>query len=141
MKNTKIIEILSALLILLWVYTAVSKLANAEEFRSQLNNQVFRPEVTKVLFYLIPFSELVAAALLLFRDTRAIGFLSSLVLMLGFTTYIILILTGAFHRVPCSCGGVLQTLGWKSHLVFNLVFTAIAASGLIFIFKERRLEN
>jgi len=141
MRSAKIIEILSALLILLWVYTAVSKLANAEEFRSQLNNQVFRPEVTKVLFYLVPSSELVAATLLLFRDTRVIGFLSSLVLMLGFTTYIILILTGAFPRVPCSCGGVLQTLGWKSHLVFNLVFTAIATSGLLFIFKERRLEN
>lgn len=141
MKTIKFIEILSALLILLWVYTALSKLSNVEEFRSQLANQVFPVEVTKILFYLIPISELIAATLLFYKNTWTLGFLFSSLLMICFTIYVSLILLGIFHRVPCSCGGVLKLLGWKSHLVFNLFFTAIATIGFIFTLKERRLEN
>ena len=52
-----------------------------------------------------------------------------------FTVYIIMILNFTSF-VPCSCGGVLENLGWIEHLIFNSVFIilgllAIAtASGL-----------
>jgi hypothetical protein len=48
-----------------------------------------------------------------------------------FTTYIIII-TRFSPYVPCSCGGVLQKLGWTEHLVFNIVFVVLAATGIIF---------
>jgi hypothetical protein len=31
--------------------------------------------------------------------------------------------------LPCSCGGILETMNWKEHLVFNLVFVCLAALG------------
>ncbi|WP_316834427.1 MauE/DoxX family redox-associated membrane protein [Pedobacter nutrimenti] len=137
-KGAWIVEVLACLLVFLWVYTAVSKLASAEEFRAQLANQVFKKGFTEVLFFLLPTVELMAAVLLCWRSFRLLGFGLSLLLMLAFTGYVGLILIGFFPRVPCSCGGVLKVLGWKSHFVFNLFFTAVAAIGYIFTYKERR---
>jgi len=139
-KGAWIVEVLACLLVFLWVYTAVSKLANAEEFRAQLANQVFKKGFTEVLFYLLPTVELMAAALLCWRSFRLLGFGLSFLLMLAFTVYIGLALLHFFPRMPCSCGGVLQVLGWKSHFVFNLFFTAVAAIGFILTYKERRGE-
>src|SRR5690606_28267369 len=33
--------------------------------------------------------------------------------------------------IPCSCGGVLEKLGWTEHLVFNCVFVALALVGIV----------
>jgi hypothetical protein len=47
-----------------------------------------------------------------------------------FSGYIVLVLTGVFGRVPCSCGGVIGSLGWWEHLVFNVVFLGIGIWGM-----------
>lgn len=138
MKKNLVIEICSGLLVLLWVYASLAKLADTTAFLRELKNQVFPKETLQLLFYLIPISELLVAGLLILKRTRTYGLLFSLVLMLIFTAYIILILYGYYDRVPCSCGGVLSTLGWRSHLIFNLFFTAVAAIGLICTIKEGR---
>lgn len=35
------------------------------------------------------------------------------------------------HNIPCSCGGILESLGWREHLYFNLAFIALAVLALI----------
>jgi len=124
-------NIITSLLVLLWTYTAFSKLADLEEFQSQLNNQVFGITTTKILLWSIPTTELLAAALLLFERTKKAGLISSALLMTAFTGYIALVLTGYYQKVPCSCGGVLKQLGWQSHLWFNLFFLALSITGSI----------
>ncbi|MEB2778721.1 hypothetical protein SYJ56_25660, partial [Algoriphagus sp. D3-2-R+10] len=57
--------------------------------------------------------------------------LLSVVLMILFTGYVTLVWLGFTERVPCSCGGVLSSLGWGEHLVFNLVFLGIAVWGVV----------
>lgn len=124
------------LLILLWVYTATSKLVDLTEFKRQLANQTFGKSVAAILLWFVPISELFAALLLLFSKTRFAGFILSSFLMLLFTGYIALVLSGFYDRVPCSCGGVLKQLGWQAHFWFNLFFLSISALG---IYLERRL--
>lgn len=143
MKNMKrYINILAALLILLWVYTAGSKLVELDLFRRQvLTNPIFAPWMRQWVLFLVPGSELFAALLLLFPRTRKAGFMLSLILMIAFTVYIGLILAGVFERLPCSCGGVLKWMRWNSHFIFNLFFTAVAGAGLMLTIKERRLEK
>jgi hypothetical protein len=46
-----------------------------------------------------------------------------------FTGYIIAI-TRFSDNVPCSCGGVLQTMSWNQHMVFNIVFILLALTGV-----------
>jgi putative oxidoreductase len=130
------VNISCALLILLWTYTAFSKLADLTEFKRQLGNQVFGKSGTLFLLWFIPISEISAALLLLFRKTRLIGLALSHLLMIVFTTYIALILTGYYDRVPCSCGGVLKQMGWTLHFFFNLFFLLLSL--IAFFFEGQR---
>ncbi len=67
--------------------------------------------------------------LLLAPGTRLSGFYLSTLLILGFTTYIGLVLTGFFDRCPCSCGGVISSMSFESHFSFNLLFLTLPALG------------
>jgi len=59
--------------------------------------------------------------------------------MLMFTSYIIVILNYSSF-VPCSCGGILEKIGWKEHLIFNIVFTILAATAC-FIVTTNKLKT
>src|SRR5690606_23761035 len=45
--------------------------------------------------------------------------------MTAFTVYIYLILNYS-PFVPCSCGGILEKMGWTEHLWFNIIITLLA---------------
>jgi hypothetical protein len=130
LTKLQILQIISSLLILLWVYTAGSKLSSIGEFEKELKNQVFGDRIAAILLWLLPSVELLAAALLLFTKTTKIGLILSTLLMGTFTAYIALVLSGHFQKVPCSCGGVLKQLGWQAHLWFNLFFLSMSATGI-----------
>jgi putative oxidoreductase len=111
-----------SLLILLFVYAAISKLADLPGFRSQLHNQTFPREAADILLYLLPAAELLAVLLMFLPRTAHKGLLLSLLLLSLFTGYISLVLLHFWDRVPCSCGGILNQMGWGTHLLFNLFF-------------------
>lgn len=113
------------LLIALWVYASVSKVTAFGEFRDQLNLQVFGRQTAAVLVFLLPLAELSIAILLSFEITRTKGLFFSFGLLIIFTVYIALITAHFFSSIPCSCGGLLQKLGWVPHLFFNFFFLMI----------------
>lgn len=119
--------------ITLFVYAASSKLLDFEQFRVQLGQSPLLSVYAGVLVWLVPLSEYGISAILLFPRIIKVGLYSSLCLMTSFTTYIIIILNYA-DFVPCSCGGILESLGWTEHLIFNgfcivLVLIAIVCKG------------
>ncbi|MBT2563752.1 hypothetical protein J7E50_05405 [Pedobacter sp. ISL-68] len=138
MENRVILNVAGAALIVLFVYTAGSKLYELDRFRAELGRQVFPQLFLPALLIGIPLSELLVVALLAFPSTRRYGFLLSTVLMAVFTLYILGALLHLYSNIPCSCGGVLRKMGWKQHFVFNLVFFGLSLYGLILTFKERR---
>lgn len=126
----KIPLIVSLLFILLFVYAAISKLLDFETFQAQLEQSpIFGAFAAWVSRGVILF-ELLIACLLSSGTTRLLGFYLSFILMLLFTTYIAIILNFAAN-VPCSCGGVLDALGWKAHLIFNVFFMGMALMGIL----------
>lgn len=141
MKRKNIIEIARFLLIMLWVYTACSKLAEFQEFKREISEQIFPKEWTMAIVVFIPLIELIAAGLLFFHQTMIKGFALSSILMVCFTIYIGLAVFGFYEKKPCSCGGIISSMGWLSHFYFNLFFTAIAVIGQILTIKERRQEK
>jgi len=124
------IQLISILLITLWVYTALNKAMDIDLFRSQLIKQPIPQELANILVWFLPIIELLTASLLMFTKTRKAGMLLSFLLMLVFTGYVALAVIGYWENIPCSCGGVLNQLGWKDHLWFNLFFTALAGTGV-----------
>jgi putative oxidoreductase len=131
MQNKKIItEIIVILLVLLFLYTGLSKFLDFKGFTHDLNNQPFPNALTPVLRWLIPFVEIAIVMALIFEKTRMIGLYASLVLMSLFTVYTALVLFHVFEYVPCSCGGVIKHLTWPQHLLFNLFFLIITSMAI-----------
>jgi uncharacterized membrane protein YphA (DoxX/SURF4 family) len=136
MKRKIVIEILSSLLILLFVYASVSKWLDFKTFTGEINNQPFPNWMTPALVWIIPLTEVSIAILLMFGKTQLLGFWASLTLMSLFTIYTVLILLKFFGRIPCSCGGIIEKLSWKQHLLLNLFYVGVALTGIVL--KKKR---
>jgi putative oxidoreductase len=130
MKRKIIIEIISSLLILLFLYDSVSKWLSFKNFIGEMNNQPFPNWMTPYLVWSIPIIEVLIAIGLMFEKTRVPAFYASFVLMMAFTIYTAAILLHSFSYVPCSCGGVIRKLTWPQHIVFNLFFVGISVLGI-----------
>ena len=124
--NHRIVETISLLFVVLFIYAATSKLWDFGQFKVQLGQS---PVLTA---WMVPGVEYLLALLLLFNRSRLAAFYGSLALMVMFTTYIVMVLQFSDY-IPCSCGGVLEDLGWTEHIVFNLFFVAMAIIGIILL--------
>jgi hypothetical protein len=128
MKNW-IPDIICGLLIVLFAYTAISKLLDRQHFQAVVAQMLLIKNVAGFISFALPATELVACALLFMSNTRLLGLYTSLGLMIVFTLYIGYMILFAKH-LPCICGGVVQNLNWPNHLMFNLFFIAITAIGI-----------
>jgi len=133
--STWVIEIISALLIILFVYAATSKFLDFQKFQVQLGQSPLLTAFAKWVAWLIPTIEIIISLLLAFSKTRLLALYASFGLMVMFTSYIIAI-TRFSDYVPCSCGGVLQNMGWHQHLIFNIVFVFLAIIGIVLHLKN-----
>lgn len=124
------IEIICFLFIFLFSYAATSKLMDFDRFKIQLGQSPLLTVYAGWVAWVIPIVELLLAFLLAVPRYRLIALYGSLGLMSLFTMYIIAILNFSDY-VPCSCGGILGKLGWQEHLVFNVVFVALAIIGIL----------
>lgn len=137
MKKSTIVEIISALFILLFVYTAVSKLIKATRFENTISKSPLIKDFAETISIGLPVLEIVIAVLLVLPATRLIGLWSATVAMFVFTIYIGYML--AFTTdLPCSCGGVLEQMTWRQHLVFNIALIVVGMLGIAFYRKEDR---
>ena len=131
-----ILEIICYLYILLFVYAAVSKLIDFENFQTQLGQSPILSAHAKIISYLVILIELILSVVLTIPKYRIYSLYLSVGLRITFTTYIILILNFSSF-IPCSCGGILEKLGWTEHLIFNLFFVVIGIAGIL-LFKSNK---
>lgn len=122
------IEIIAALLVLLWIYAAISKLIPYRMSYAQLSISPYIRDYAAVLVWLVPAVEIALCVLLIVPRWRRAGLAGSFILLTVFTIYIIAVLTFRDHP-PCNCGGVISAMSWTQHIFFNLFFMAIAAVG------------
>jgi len=137
MKKSIIIEITCGLLVLLFSYTGFSKLFNHAVFHSQLIIFPILKHAEPFLSWTLPICELAIAIMLLTQNLRLIGLYASLILLITFTLYLTIMLISHID-LPCSCGGVIQYLSWKAHIVFNFFFIALTVTAIFF---HRRLNT
>ena len=124
------------LYVLLFVYTAISKLLDFENFQVQLAQSPLLSAYAGLIAPAVISTELLIVLLLSFKATRLIGMYGSFYLMIAFTVYIYLILNYS-DFVPCSCGGIIEQLSWREHLVFNITFASLALYAIVLAEKEK----
>lgn len=123
----------------LFIYTAYSKITGHDRFERALDRVDIVGDYSPFVSWLIPLSELAVAAMLMIPNTARIGLQAFAGLMGIFSFYIIYELIWS-SRIPCHCGGIIESLSWQQHLWFNFGFIGIALTGL-FIEKNINLKN
>ncbi|QEC78856.1 MauE/DoxX family redox-associated membrane protein [Mucilaginibacter ginsenosidivorax] len=141
MKKQAIQDSLSALLVLLFVYASFSKYADFKYFQQSMHRQPFPNWLVTSIIWMLPPLEIAIAGLLAFSRTRLLGLYAFIIIMSLFTFYIVAILLNLFPIVPCSCGGLIQSLGWLPHLFLNLFFILIAGLVLRMEFLNIKKER
>jgi hypothetical protein len=134
-RNT-IVEVISALFILLFVYTGINKFIALNTLQYVLKEYPLIGNFPTAVAWGLPLIELFVAALLFIPKTRLRGLYASLILMTGFTAYLSYMLVFT-PKLPCTCGGLLQKLSWPQHLIFNILFVLLS----IIAIRLRRRNN
>jgi hypothetical protein len=135
-KSVLIIDIISALLLVLFLYTSLSKLAEHETFKNVLIRSPLLNPIAGVVAWLLPVTELAIAMLLFIPCSREKGLYASFIMISLFTLYLIYMI--AFTPdLPCQCGGVVKLLTWKQHIFFNLFFIFLAILGIVLYQKNK----
>jgi uncharacterized membrane protein YphA (DoxX/SURF4 family) len=130
MKKGSIIEIIVLLYVILFLYTGISKLIDYSIFKEQISTSPVLAPIAKPVAILLPWVEFLLVLLLIFPKWRLKGLYASLALMVLFTCYIAAILSFS-DRLPCSCGGIIELLSWKQHLLLNSILILLSTLGIM----------
>jgi uncharacterized membrane protein YphA (DoxX/SURF4 family) len=137
MLKRTIPSIVAHLLVVLFLYTGISKLMEYTVFKEQIAASPILAPVAPFVAWALPLTEFIVAVLLFIPAWRLRGLYASFVLMLMFTGYVIALVSFS-KELPCSCGGVLQEMSWSQHIVFNSVFTLLALVAALLERKNRK---
>jgi uncharacterized membrane protein YphA (DoxX/SURF4 family) len=135
MLRKAVLETIRLLFILLFVYTAVSKFIDHENFRAVIGQSPLITRFAPVLAIVVPVAEIVIALLLVIPRYRRAGLYASFAIMTLFTVYIVVLMTLS-EKIPCSCGGVISMMSWTQHLYFNIGFVLLALLGMWLYTKQ-----
>jgi putative oxidoreductase len=135
LKPATIIEIIAALFILLFLYTALSKSFQISSTVDVLTKTPILSGLAEATAWSVVIAEYIIAVLLFLPRTRKAGLYTSLILMAGFTVYIGYMMAFV-PKLPCSCGGVLSKMTWTQHLLFNISFAFLALTAILLDRKQ-----
>jgi len=137
--SKNVVDLISILYIILWVYASTNKLIDVQRFHDQLAQSAMLNPYAKLIVVAIPSIEYFLSLLLLSDRFRLFALYSSFGLMTVFSSYIIFI-TRLSDFIPCSCGGIMERLSWNQHLLLNITFLILAVIA-IFLFPQKGMEN
>ncbi|WET68772.1 MauE/DoxX family redox-associated membrane protein [Sphingobacterium sp.] len=116
----------------MYMYTGWAKFMNLSAFIRGNSKIPYLGQYAKLIGYGIPTLELMLAILLIvpFYAVKRFALWTSTLLMGVFTLYLSLMVRFADKKL-CHCGGVIESMGWKTHIVFNLIWLIAGIFALI----------
>lgn len=139
-KKILLVEIISALFILLFVYAALTKVMDYQKFRIELGKSPLLNGYAGIIAVAIPGIELLISLLIVIKRFQYYALYFAFSLMVVFSAYIVAILKFSPY-VPCSCGGILQNMNWNQHLIFNVGFLSLGATAILLYPKKTKDLN
>lgn len=133
-------DFISGLLLLVFLYTAWSKLRDYEQFRYTLGQSYLLKPFANVIASSLPVTELVVVLLLFIPAWRWRGLWTSAILLSVLTLYLSYMTLYA-PNLPCTCGGVIAELSWRQHIVFNLSLIVLSITGILLYKKHKVMLN
>lgn len=140
MKKINFLDVILVLFAVLFVYAALTKLIVFDEFKAQISKSPLIMHHSWWLAWTVPTVEIVVALMLFIPRVQLFALYASFFIMFVFTIYIGFML--AFTpNLPCSCGGILSSMGWKEHFFFNVGFTLLAVVGILLFNRQHRTQT
>lgn len=127
-------EIVAAFFVLVYVYTAIMKLKDIPGFIGTMSRTPFIHSYANLLAGLIPGIEIAISIFIIIPPTRLYGLVTATGLIALFTLYIGYLMISV-PKLPCSCGGIIQDLSWRGHLIVNISLTLAGILSIKF-YKE-----
>lgn len=116
------IDITVYLFVLLYVYTAYEKLKYHQKFENTLSHSELIGAYAWFVSWAVPIMEIVVSLLLIlpWQAIRKIALWSAMSMIGLFSLYIIyMLLFVPPENRTCECGGVVSSMVWSVHLLFN----------------------
>ena len=122
----------------LYMYTGWDKLNTMAAFVRGIRKIPYLGGVAEGIGWGIPLLELLLALLLIvpIRKVQRTALQASTLLMAVFTLYLIAMVIFVPDRL-CHCGGVIQSMGWKTHIAFNMIWLIAGMYAL----KKTKITN
>jgi hypothetical protein len=139
-KPVLIADIFSAMVLLLFLYTAFSKLFDYGTFRFVLKKSPLLYRFAGFIAIALPIVELLLVLLLFIPRTRLAGLYVAFFLILLLTGYLVYMIAFT-SELPCNCGGVLKLLTWKQHIFFNLFFILLSFAGILLYKRNKNTKS
>ncbi|WP_333889127.1 MauE/DoxX family redox-associated membrane protein [Sphingobacterium siyangense] len=133
-------ELIIFILILVWAYTFASKIFDFDTFYRQIKGAYLLSAGGSVLPYILQGVHIGIVILLINKNWRILGLLTSLSVLTFYTAYLIYILKFA-PSIPCSCIAVVRGMNWNDQLYFNFIALAINLIGLITFYSLKRAPH
>lgn len=120
MKKDILADIITFFFVFLFLYTGMAKLTEIHSIKEQMiaSPLLGSPILTTVITWALPIGEILLAIVLLIPKTRLKALYATCALMTIFTIYV-LALFFINSYLSCSCGGIIEQLTPKQHIVFN----------------------
>jgi uncharacterized membrane protein YphA (DoxX/SURF4 family) len=109
--------VISLFFIALFLYSGTWKIMNHQLFGEELSVSPIPAALSTWMVWIIPLVEILITILLLRPAWRLKGLYASLILMVFFTIYILI--PDPSNSPFCGCGGFIEELSLKQHLIFN----------------------
>lgn len=116
----------------LYMYTGWAKFMNMATFIRGNSKIPHLGQYAKLIGYGIPMLEIVLAILLVIPVywVKRFALWTSTSLMAVFTIYLSLMVKFAEKKL-CHCGGVIESMGWEAHIVFNIIWLIAGIFALV----------
>lgn len=128
-QKSTISFIISLLFVFLFSYTGIDKLSHLDKFSRGISKIPYVGGMHVWIAWGVPLLELLISALLILPGSNQLGLKLATGLMAIFTAYLALMLAFAEKRM-CHCGGIIESMGWVEHLIFNIVFILLGGYAL-----------
>lgn len=130
MKQPFLVKAIAFFFILLFLYTGVDKLLEITTFRDQLVASPLLGSIAGLVAWALPVTEIILAIALFIPRWQLKALYASGILMILFTIYVAVILLIDTH-ISCSCGGIIENLSPRQHLLFNGATIALAGIAIL----------
>jgi hypothetical protein len=135
MNRKLLVNCIAYFFILLFLYTGVIKLTEIHLFQEQLTSSPLLGSLAGIITWVLPIGEILLVIALFIPALQLKGLYTTLTLMTFFTVYVVIILFMDNH-LSCSCGGIIEELSPKQHVLFNSACVFLSGVAIVAVRRQ-----